>query len=317
MFADYSISKKLTWMNMLVSGAALLLACTSFIAYDRVSFREGTFYNLSIQAQVTGSSAVSALLFDDASSAENTLSALGASPSVVLAGILRPDGRAFATYSRSPGAQPPAMPAIPAGQLETHLFVGGNVLLVRSIVFDGKTVGTMYILSDLQRVNARLWLYVEISCGVLIVSLLAALLVSPIVRRSIAEPIIHLASIASIVSRDKNYSIRAEPTGNRDELSVLIDAFNGMLSQIQEREAALQQAHDELEQRVQERTKELASINKELESFSYSVSHDLRAPLRSIDGFSQALLEDYADQLIPQRKATFSACAARHSAWPR
>src|ERR1700746_2126913 len=122
----YSISKKLTLMNVLVSAVALLLASGGFCAYDLYSFRAALVRNVSVQAQIIGDNTVSALLFNDPHSAEKTLSALRANPNLVYAQIYAGDGQPFAGYWRDGAGKTGALHIIPQGQIQNHWFTDGN-----------------------------------------------------------------------------------------------------------------------------------------------------------------------------------------------
>ena len=256
LFRDLSIRHKLQAIVITACGVALVVAAAVFTLYDRTTFLRAKTDDLIASAKMIGSNSTAALAFNDPYSARETLTALQAKPDIMNACIYNSAGKVFATYSREPaqsGFSPPPV------QRDGTTVVAKHLVLFQSIVLHGDSIGAIYLEADLRDLHDRLLRFMMIDFVVLLGSLAIAFLLSYRLQRVISGPIQELAETASSVSAHEDYSIRAKKRYH-DEIGVLFDQFNSMLDRIQQRDVAIQIAHDDLERRVEERTSYLNAL---------------------------------------------------------
>jgi PAS domain S-box-containing protein len=279
-----SIQRKLTFVIVCTSIVGLCLACLSFEFYERTSFRSAMTSELSALADILGANTAASLAFDDRKSAQDMLAALRAERHIVATGLYDIRGMVFAEYRREGTGPESAMR--PRGE-DGAQFQKDSLTFYRSVFLGSEKTGNIVIISDLGALEAEIRQYREISVVVILFSVLVTYLVSSRLLRLITEPLLHLAQIAARVTAKEDYALRAVPRGN-DEVGALIGSFNRMLGRIQERDAALKAAKDDLEIRVQARTQELQSEVNERVRAEETLSEErkiLRALIDNVPDF--------------------------------
>ncbi|MFK5925584.1 MAG: ATP-binding protein [Desulfuromusa sp.] len=313
-FRNLSIKTKLTVAIMLSSAVLLIIISSIVLAAEIYATRAALTHELRILANSLSANSSQSLVLGQYAEIDTLLASLIHQDNVHAAYVFDSRGEPVAEYLFQQDSRF-VLQSLQTDFSDIHksfwthstteqqLFSFHHFSLFTPVLHEGKKVGTLYLLSDMNRFYGHL---AGVGFGVtlsLLLMIYFSWFLAGRLQKPVSVPLLQLAHLMETIPQDKGYSVRAKKVSN-DEIGTLVDGFNLMLEQIELHQASLTEHQHHLEKTVSDRTAELSIAVKDLEQarqqadsaneakshFLSRMTHELRTPLIGVLGMNELML---------------------------